>query len=71
MKDVLPATLMAGGATFPIWNWFSGFNEMLISLAGIIALILTILIKAKDLKIKSVEQKIKLAELRRLETLDK
>ena len=57
MKDTIPATVGAVGATFPLWNVLSGLNELIISVAGIVALALTIWIKLKELKIKKAELK--------------
>lgn len=60
MKDSIPATLGAGAATFPIWNFLSGANEAIITIVGLVVLILTA-------RIKWVEFKIRKAELKRLQ----
>lgn len=63
MRDALPATLGAGAATFPIWNFLSGANEAIITIVGLMVLILTARIKWAELKIKK-------AELKRLQSED-
>lgn len=55
MKDAIPATIGAGAATFPLWNFLSGVNEAIIGIVGIVVLVLTVRIKWAELKIKKAE----------------
>lgn len=57
MKDAIPATIGAGAATFPLWNFLSGANEAIIGIVGLVVLVLTVRIKWAELKIKKAELK--------------
>lgn len=57
MKDTIPATLGAGAVTFPLWNFLSGANEVIIGIVGLVVLILTARIKWAELKIRNEELK--------------
>lgn len=52
-RDALPIGIGAGALASPAWMaWFTGFNEVMITLGGLAILILTIWSKILEIKAK-------------------